>query len=108
VVAIAHLGTLRYVYDPDHGVLLTSVAGTFHAKVLEARLASEGIVVELRGYSEGPYPIPTVIDVFVHEDEVALAREILLADAVDAAFIELAEPQARRRRRWIRRPRAES
>ena len=69
-------------------VHLTTVVGSFHGHVLAARLNSEGIAVELRGLSEGPYPIPANVSVFVHEDQLELARSLLLADAVDAAFDE--------------------
>jgi hypothetical protein len=69
-------------------VHLTTVAGSFHGHVLAARLGSEGIPVELRGLSEGPYPLPANVSVFVHEDQLELARSLLLADAVDAVFDE--------------------
>lgn len=64
---------------------LTTVQGSFHGRVLAARLGAEGIVVELRGMSEGPYPLQGAVEVFVCEAQLDLAREILLADAVDAA-----------------------
>jgi len=38
--------------------------------------------------SDGPYPLPSNVDVFVHEGQLELARAILLGDAVDAAFDE--------------------
>jgi hypothetical protein len=72
----------------DRMVYLTTVVGSFHGHVLAARLASEGIQAELRGMSEGPYPLPANVSVFVHEDKLELARSLLLADAVDAAFDE--------------------
>ena len=69
-------------------VHLTTVVGSFHGHVLAARLGSEGIVVELRGLSDGPYPLPANVEVFVHADQLELAQALLLADAVDAAFDE--------------------
>jgi hypothetical protein len=72
----------------DRMVHLTTVLGSFHGHVLAARLGAEGIPVELRGLSEGPYPLPANVRVFVHEDQLELARSLLLADAVDAAFDE--------------------
>ena len=72
----------------DRMVHLTTVVGSFHGHVLAARLGSEGIPVELRGLSEGPYPLPANVSVFVHEDQLELARSLLLADAVDAVFDE--------------------
>jgi hypothetical protein len=74
---------------------LTTVQGSFHARVLAARLGAEGVLVELRGMCDGPYPIATLVDVLVDEGQLALGREILLADAVDAAvdgdLVELEE-----------------
>jgi hypothetical protein len=67
-------------------VHLTSTVGSFHAKVLAARLGSEGVLVNLRGAVDGPYPIFASVEVYVRQDQAAIAREILLADAVDAAF----------------------
>jgi hypothetical protein len=72
-------------------VHLTSTVGSFHAKVLAARLGSEGVLVNLRGAVDGPYPIFASVDVYVRQDQAAIAREILLADAVDAAFNDLGE-----------------
>jgi hypothetical protein len=69
-------------------VLLTTVVGSFHGHVLSARLGAEGIPVELRGLSDGPYPLTTNVKVFVHADQLELARALLLADAIDAAFDE--------------------
>jgi hypothetical protein len=72
----------------DRMVHLTTVMGSFHGHVLAARLGTEGIPVELRGMSEGPYPLPANVSVFVREDQLELARSLLLADAVDAVFDE--------------------
>lgn len=38
--------------------------------------------------SEGPYPLQGAVEVFVGVEQLDLAREILLADAVDAAVDE--------------------
>ncbi len=67
-------------------VHLTTVAGSFPAKVLAARLAAGGVPSELKGALGGPYPLPGVVDVLVPAPMLLLAREILLADAVDALF----------------------
>ncbi|MHB8457318.1 MAG: hypothetical protein ACYDBS_06460, partial [Acidimicrobiales bacterium] len=56
-----------------------------HGRVVAARLGAEGIVVHLRGVSEGPYPLQGAVEIFVSEEQWSTAREILLADAVDAA-----------------------
>lgn len=64
---------------------LTTVQGSFHGRVLAARLGAEGILVQLRGVSDGPYPLQRPVEVLVEEDQLALAREVLLGDAVDDA-----------------------
>jgi hypothetical protein len=69
-------------------VHLITVVGSFHGHVLAARLGADGIPVELRGMSDGPYPLPANVEVYVHEDQLELARALLLGDAVDAAFDE--------------------
>ncbi len=69
---------------------LMTVAGSFHGRVVAARLGAAGILVELRGLSEGPYPLPGKVELFVRADQLDDARELLLADAVDAAFEERA------------------
>jgi hypothetical protein len=96
-------------------VRLTTVAGSFPARVLAARLRSEGVRSELHGAGSGPYPLPGVVDVLVPADQLLLAREILLADAVDALFVPSRpsgrtaaiaaahENRASRRRRRLRR-----
>jgi len=65
---------------------LTTVVGSFHGRVLAARLGAEGVLVMLKGTTDGPYPLPSAVDVLVPADQLKLAREILLADAVDDAF----------------------
>lgn len=65
---------------------LTTVVGSFHGRVLAARLGSEGIVVVLKGASEGPYPLQGAVDVLVPADQLSLAREVLIGDAVDNAL----------------------
>lgn len=65
---------------------LTTVVGSFHGRVLAARLGAEGVVVVLKGAADGPYPLQSAVDVLVPADQLSLAREILLGDAVDNAF----------------------
>jgi hypothetical protein len=87
-------------------VLLTTVTGTFHGRVLTARLGSEGVLAQTRPFADGLYPLATVVEVLVRADQLEIAREILLADAVDAAFAEPWPRAGRRRevpRRWLRR-----
>jgi len=70
---------------------LTWVSGTFHARVLAARLASEGIETKLTGAVDGPYGVTVGdlarIDVLVPEAQLDAARYVLLADEVDAALV---------------------
>lgn len=89
---------------------LTQVAGAFRARVLEARLQSEGIGAELRGSVDSPYGFTVGdmarIDVYVPEDELEDARYVLLADEVDAALLaptEWWDPGSTRRRirHWL-------
>jgi hypothetical protein len=80
-------------------VHLTTVTGSFRGRVIEARLAAEGVAAQLEGLSEGPYPLPTEVYILVRADQLAIAREILLADAVDAAFDEMRSRPVRRPRR---------
>ena len=66
-------------------VHLRTVHNTFHARVIAARLGADGIVTQLRGCVDGPYPIGDV-SVWVDEDDVLCAQELLLADEVESAF----------------------
>jgi hypothetical protein len=74
---------------------LTSVCGSFEARVLAARLYDEGIDAELRGALDSPYGLTVGdlarIDVYVPEDQAEAAQFVLLANAVDDAT-ELPEP----------------
>ena len=66
-------------------VRLATVGTSFHARVIAARLGSEGIVTELRGNVEGLYPVGDV-HVYVDEDDLAESQELLLIDEVESAF----------------------
>ena len=66
-------------------VRLATVSSSFHARVIAARLGSEGIVTDLRGNIDGLYPVGDV-HVFVGEDDLAEAQEILMVDEVESAF----------------------
>ena len=65
-------------------VHLVSVDAPFEAQVLVARLGAEGIVWEIRG-ATGIYPVGRS-HVYVDADDLETARELLLSDAVEAAF----------------------
>lgn len=69
---------------------LTTVGGSFAARVLQARLATEGITVELRGAVDGPYQFTvgdmSRVDLFVPEEELDDAKLVLLVDEVDSVL----------------------
>ncbi len=73
--------------SPIRMVPLVTVGSAFQARVLVARLGSEGIVTSLQGAVDGPYPFG---DVHVHVDaeDLELARQLLLADEVEEAFTD--------------------
>jgi hypothetical protein len=66
-------------------VRLATVRTTFHARVIAARLGSEGIVTDLRGNVDGIYPMGDV-HVYVAEEDLPEAQEVLLVDEVESAF----------------------
>ena len=66
-------------------VHLETLSSGFHARILAARLGSAGIVTQLRGAVDGPYPVGDVL-VYVDEADADLARQLMLADEVEAAF----------------------
>jgi hypothetical protein len=68
-------------------VRLATVGTTFHARVIAARLGSEGIATDLRGNVDGIYPMGDV-HVYVAEEDLPEAQELLLADEVESAFDE--------------------
>jgi hypothetical protein len=72
-------------------VRLVTVRSTFHARVIAARLGSEGILCDLRGNVDGPYPMGDV-HVYVPAGELAAASDLLLADEVESAFDGVDEP----------------
>ena len=71
-------------------VRLATVASSFHARVIAARLGVEGMTIELRGNVDGIYPIGDV-HVFVDADDLAAAQELLLVDDVESAFDDPSE-----------------
>jgi len=88
---------------------LTWVHGAFPARVLAARLRSEGIDARLGGSVDGTYGVTVGdlarVDVYVPDTQVDDARYVLLADEVDATLAAPIEwwdagTGERRRRRW--------
>ena len=56
--------------------LLLTTSNAFEARLIAARLASDGILAELRGATDTPYPGLFDISVFVPEDELDIARAL--------------------------------
>ncbi|HTZ09591.1 MAG TPA: hypothetical protein VMB72_10980 [Acidimicrobiales bacterium] len=67
-------------------VHLTLVGSMFEARVVSARLGADGILTQVRGGRDGPYPLPGPVEVLVVADQADEARQLLLADQVDAVF----------------------
>lgn len=88
---------------------LTSLFGSFRARVVAARLESEGIEVELRGALDSPYVLTlgdlARVDVFVPEDQLEDARTVLVVDEAEAVLAAArdrdARPAAHDRMRWM-------
>ena len=68
-------------------VPIASSRSSFEAKVIAARLGSEGIVWELRGGVDSMYPVG-LCEVLVDENDVERAQELLLVDDLESAFDE--------------------
>jgi len=66
-------------------VRLATVGNSFHARVIAARLGSEGIVTDLRGNIDGVYPMGDV-HVYVGQEDLDEAQELLMVDEVESAF----------------------
>lgn len=70
--------------------LLTWVGGSFAARVLAARLTSEGIMVQLRGAIDSPYGFTmgdmARVEIWIPEDQLEEASLLLLADEVETVF----------------------
>ena len=64
---------------------LVSVQHEFHARVITARLGSDGILTEARPPLGGPYPLPGEVRLYVGEEDVQLARALLRADEDQSA-----------------------
>ncbi len=72
-------------------VHLTTVGSMFEARVVMARLGAEGILTQLRGAGDGPYPLPGPVEVLVEVGHADEARELMLADQVEALFDDVEE-----------------
>jgi hypothetical protein len=77
-------------------VHLCSANGSFHARVIAARLGADGVLAVLRGATDGPYPIDHPVEVLVPVDELDVARELLMVDDIEAPTDVLPRPSVRR------------
>ncbi len=71
-------------------VPLTTVGSSFEARVVMARLGADGILTQSRGGGDGTYPLPGPVQVLVLVDQADEARELLMADQVEALFDDVA------------------
>jgi hypothetical protein len=67
-------------------VPLTTVGSSFEARVVMARLGADGILTQSRGGGDGTYPLPGPVQLLVLVDQADEARELLMADQVEALF----------------------
>jgi hypothetical protein len=67
-------------------VPLTVVGSSFEARVVMARLGADGILTQTRGGADGTYPLPGPVQVMVLVEQADEARELLMADQVEAVF----------------------
>ena len=69
---------------------LTTVGGSFAARVLQARLEDEGLTVQLRGNVDSPYAFTvgamSTVDVFVAEPDLEDAKLVMLITEVDSVL----------------------
>ena len=56
--------------------LLLTTTNAFEARLIAARLGSDGIVTELRGATDTPYPGLFDISIYVPEEDLDLARAL--------------------------------
>jgi hypothetical protein len=76
-------------------VPVATVSSSFEARVIAARLGADGIVWQFRGSTEGPLgSLPGgEVTVLVVEDDYEAARDLLLADEIEASFVDQGEAQ---------------
>jgi hypothetical protein len=69
---------------------LTTVGGSFAARVLQARLEDEGLTVELRGNVDSPYAFTvgamSRVDIYVPEHDLEDATLVMLVNEVDSVL----------------------
>ena len=69
---------------------LTTVGGSFAARVLQARLQDEGLTAELRGNVDSPYAFTvgamSRVDVYVPDHDLEDAKLVMLVNEVDSVL----------------------
>jgi hypothetical protein len=81
-------------------VPLATTRSGFEAKVLVARLGADGILAQLQGGNvDSLYPVGA-FDIFVDEDDLDRARELLITDADDAPLVDRDDVQGRDHTEW--------
>jgi hypothetical protein len=92
--------------DPAMGMVpLMTVSSSFEAKVVVARLGSEGILFQTRGSLDSVYPLGNVT-ILVPAAELDAARDVLMVDEIEHAFSDIDaddEPEVGRGP-WTSRP----
>jgi hypothetical protein len=73
-------------------VPLTTAANPVAARILAAHLGAEGIVWELRGNVDGPYPIGPV-EVLVAEEDLVVARQVVVEQDADDPAVDRRAPR---------------
>ena len=79
-------GAYRGVVPELRMVRLLTAANAMEARIIAARLGSEGIVWELRGSVDGPFAIGP-IEIFVDAEGLEAANEMMLAADVESSFV---------------------
>ena len=76
---------------------LAVVGDVMAARILVARLDAEGIEARLPGEGLGPYRLTVgelaAVEIWVAEEQVAAAREVMLAAEIDALAPEAGQPR---------------
>jgi hypothetical protein len=74
-------------------VRLATASSPMEARIIAARLGSEGIVWEFRGSVDGPLAMGPV-EILVDADGLESARELLLVDDLESSFSDSAGADA--------------
>jgi hypothetical protein len=85
---------------PVRMVPLTSAANTVEARIIAAHLGAAGLLWELRGNVDGPYPVGQV-DILVEADDLDVARELVLHASPADGFIADADVLRAPRELWF-------